>query len=171
MYITYKFHVNGRVGGFFYFLYYTMFLLTKKSKIDMLKRAESKGFPLNNKLRAQIRDKTVKVSEWKDEISDAKRWLSFKITTKDDKLRKKLTTLKRGAVLFGFPIDTKTFLSMQTRPSEVDYFLGAWRDYKKEGRRGRRSRSVVVVPLDLSNIYVVDIAGKPFILIFSIHRF
>ena len=110
-----------------------MFLLTKKSKIDMLKRAESKGFPLNNKLRAQIRDKTVKVSEWKDEISDAKRWLSFKITTKDDKLRKKLTTLKRGAVLFGFPIDTKTFLSMQTRPSEVDYFLGAWRDYKKEG--------------------------------------
>ena len=29
----------------------------------------------------------------------------------------------------------------------------------------------MVVPLDLSNIYVVDIAGKPFILIFSIHRF
>ena len=41
---------------------------------------------------------------------------------------------------------------------------------KKEGRRGRRSRSVVVVPLDLS-IYVVDIAGKPFILILPIYLF
>ena len=43
---------------------------------------------------------------------------------------------------------------------------------KKEGRRGRRIRSVVVVPLDLS-IYVVDIAGKLCILanILKIHRF
>jgi hypothetical protein len=64
------FLISVRPRRFFLFSVLYNVFVDKKSKIDMLKRAESKGFPLNNKLRAQIRDKTVKVSEWTDLVQN-----------------------------------------------------------------------------------------------------
>lgn len=98
----------------------------------MLKRAHANGYPLNKTLKKQLNDKTVKLSDWKDEISDAKRWLAFKITARNDKQRKKLISIKRGTVLNGFPIKAKQFKSMQSSAALTDEFFTYWKDYKKE---------------------------------------